>query len=343
MPNNSSKISAHGFVLPLATLKTLRSLAIISRPEFLPANLGSLVMGFAWSISPPLESIGKTIVLLALCFLVLTFVSAIGAQTNTLSDCELDRTDPHKRRLVEAFCSMGSKRLKSIMIVEFLLSLPVISALLLIQPKPILLLLWIAGNTLGHVYSMPPLRLKSKSWLAMLSLFLVLSILPITFIYLSFASELNPLFLLFLTGQAMSVYAIIIPTEIRDYFVDKAMNVKTMTVYLGLSKATLLAIILLTTGAALMGTAFIIQLTRNLQPILSIFLVVMIAADIFVLKQYRTLYSLSKKHSPIENPSSTAEDITNLAAHNPQWITTISQTIVLMSIILLISKFTLQP
>lgn len=323
----------------MTTPKTLRSLAIISRPEFLPANLGSLVMGFAWSINPPLESIGKTIILLALCFLVLTFVSAVGAQTNTISDYKLDRTDPHKKRLVEALDSLGSKRVRSIMIIEFLLSLPVISALLLIKPKPVLLLLWIAGNTLSHVYSMPPLRLKSKSWLAMLSLFLVLSILPITFIYLSFASELNPLFLLFLAGQALTVYAIIIPTEIRDYFVDKAMNVKTMTVYLGLSKATLLAIILLITGATLMATTFTIQLASNLQPALPIFLVAMIAADTFVLKQYKTLYSLSKKHSPTRNPSSTANEITNLAAHNPQWITIISQTIVLLCIVLIITKF----
>jgi len=323
----------------LAALKTLRSLAIVSRPEFLPANLGSLVVGFSWSIIPPLESIAKTAILVSLCFFVLTFVSAVGAQTNTLSDYELDCTDPSKKRLVEALDSLGPKRLKSIMIAEFMLSLPIISVLLLIQPKPILLLLWVVGNTLSHVYSMPPLRLKSKSWLAMISLFVVLSILPITFTYYTFTSELSPLFLLFLAGQAMTVYAIIIPTEIRDYFVDKAMNVKTMTVHIGLVKASMLGTVLLTAGAILMGTAFTLKLAGNLQPILPIFLAVMAAADIFVLKQYKTLYSLSKKHSPTRNPSSTANEITSLAAHNPQWITIISQTIVLLCIVLIITKF----
>jgi len=318
--------------------KTVRLLAIVSRPEFLPANLGSLVMGLAWSINPPLNSIGQPVILAALSFAIITFVSAIGAQLNTISDYELDSTDPHKRRLTQAMSSLGLNKLKYIMIIEFLLSLPLIFLLLLIQTKPILLFLWISGNLLGYVYSTPPLRLKSRSWLAMCSLFLVLSILPITFIYYTFASELNPLFVLFLAGQAMTVYGLIIPTEIRDYFVDSKMGVETMTVHLGLVKASLFGILLLSIGGILMGTAFILELALTRQPIFAVFLLAAVAVDYFVLKKYKTLYSLSKTCMSYDE-GSVAQNITSLAAHNPQWITLVSQAIVFMSLILLVGKF----
>ena len=201
----------------LAMFKTLRLLAIVSRPEFLPANLGSLVMGLAWGINPPLGSVGESAILAALSFAIITFVSAIGAQLNTLSDYELDSMEPRKERLVQALSILGRGRLKSIMVVEFLLSLPLLFLLLLVQPKPVLLFLWTVAHFLAYAYSAPPLRLKSRAWLAMCTLFLVLSILPILFVYYTFTSVLDPLFFLFLAGQSMTVYGIIIPTEIRDY------------------------------------------------------------------------------------------------------------------------------
>ena len=321
------------------TMGLLRLLTILSRPEFLPANLGSLILGISWGLNPPIDSVGETVVLAALLFAIVTFVAAIGAQLNTISDHELDSHDIRKQRLVQAMDSLGRSRLKSIMIVEFLLSLPFIALLLLIQPKPALLFLWIAGNLLAYAYSTPPLRLKSRSWLAMCTLFLVLSILPILFVYYTFTSELNSFFLLFLAGQAMTIYGLIIPTEIRDYFVDRAMGVKTMTVWLGLVKASLFGVLLLTVGGILMATAFILKLASGPQPLFTVFLLVMAAADYIVLRKYKTLYSRSKKYALSKDQNSIAQEIITLSAHNPQWITLVSQAIVFMSLMLLVGKF----
>jgi len=113
-----------------ASLKLLKT---VSRPEFLPANLGSLVMGFAWGVDPYVNNIWDTALLAGLVFAVLTFVSAIGAQLNTLSDHELDSKEPRKRYLVEALEALGEGRLKRIMLVEFLLSLPFIFLLIFVQ------------------------------------------------------------------------------------------------------------------------------------------------------------------------------------------------------------------
>ncbi len=316
----------------------LKLLKTVSRPEFLPANLSSLVMGLAWSVEPGLGgTIWGTILLAGVVLAVLTFVSAIGAQLNTLSDHELDSKEPRKQYLVRALDTLGHGKLKRILIFEFLLSLPFLIALVSVQPKPILVLLWAFGHFLAYTYSFAPIRLKSRSWLAILSLFLVLSILPVSFVYLTFASEVMPLFLLFLAGEAMHVYAVIVPTETRDYWIDKANGVMTMTVWLGLVKASVLAIVLLSAGGILMGTAFALAMFTQF-PALAVSLLVLLVADAIILRNYRTLYALSKQYSSAREDS-VAERIVELSARNPKWINLAQLSVLVLAAALLATKF----
>ena len=319
-------------------LDNLKLLKTVSRPEFLPANLSSLVMGVAWSVDPGRNGmLWETVLLAGLVLAVLTFVSAIGAQLNALSDHDLDSKEPRKQYLVRALDALGQGRLRRILILEFLLSLPFFIVLVSIQPKPVLVLLWIFGHFLAYAYSAAPIRLKSKSWLAMLSLLLVLSILPVSFVYLAFTDEVTLLFLLFLVGQAMSVYAVIVPTETRDYWIDKANGVKTMTVWLGLVKASILAITLLSVGGILMGAAFALAISMRF-PVLAVFLLAIFVADFVILRSYRTLYGLSKQYS-LASDDSIAERIVELSARNPRWINLAQQSILITSLVLLAAKF----
>jgi hypothetical protein len=86
-----------------------------------------------------------------------------------------------------------------------------------------------------------------------------------------------------------------------------------------------------------MVTAFTLTLA-NKHPILSLFLLTIVAADFIVLRNYKRLYSLSKEYASTKE-SLTAEGIVQLSANNPKWITLVSQSIVFMSIILLVAKF----
>jgi 4-hydroxybenzoate polyprenyltransferase len=295
-------------------------------------------MGLAWSVEPgATDAIWKTVLLALLVLAVLTFVSAIGAQLNTLSDHELDSKEPRKQYLVKALDALGQSKLKQILLLEFLLSLPFFVALVSFQPKPILVLLWIFGHLIAYVYSFAPIRLKSRSWLAMLSLLLVLSILPVSFVYLTFSNEVMPLFLLFLIGEALNVYAVIVPTETRDYWIDKANGVKTMTVWLGLAKASVLAIVLLTVGGILMGAAFALAIFAQF-PVLAVSLLVLLVADIIILRNYRTLYGLSRQYS-LTKEDSTAESIVKLSARNPKWINLAQLSILVLAVALLAAKF----
>jgi len=326
--------------IEIAMLKTIKSLGTVSRSEFLLPNLGSLIMGLAWGATPS-TGIGDLVVMIILSFTIINVSSAIGAQANTLSDRDLDSKDERKKQLVEATNYFGVNRLKKVLIIEFALTLILVSLFMSIQRKPILLILWIVGICLGCAYSLPPIRLKSRSWLAPISLILVLAVFPVLFAYYTFTTKMNPFFLISLTGLALTVYGVIIPTEIRDYFGDKAMGIETMTVRLGLVQSSLLGIILLTAGAMLTGTAFFLELAYGQNSWLSVFLLAIPVTVIFVLRKFKKLYSLSKEHASSKSRTSVAEDIVGLSAHNPQWIMLVTQTYSIMSIILLISKFLL--
>jgi len=319
---------------------TVKSLATISRSEFLLPNLGSLIMGLAWGANPPLGLIDG-VILVVLSFSIINLSSAIGAQANTLADYELDLKDERKNELTEALDSFGHGKVQAVLVIEFCLALVLVSIFMLIQQKAILLPLWIVGISLGVVYSAPPLRLKSRSWVAPISLILVLAIFPVLFAFYTFTFEINTFFLISLGGLALTIYGVIIPTEIRDYFGDKAMNIITMTVRLGLSRATSLGIVLLSAGAVLTGTALFLEWSFSQKLWFRIFILAMPIAVVFVLAKFRRLCSLSKEYeaSSEQDRRVLEEKIVILSSENPKWIMLVTQTYSLLSIMLLISKF----
>jgi 4-hydroxybenzoate polyprenyltransferase len=313
-------------------------LLTISRPEFIPANSASLIIGLSWGIKFPVDEIWGLLVPVVLVFAIISLVAAVAAQVNTLADYELDITDSRKKELVEAMKSVGRSKVKTLVVIELLLSLTFIILLWLLDEKPLLLFMWAVAVFLAYAYSSPPLRLKSRSWLAVFTLIIVLSILPVSFVYRAFTSELDPLFFLFLSGQALTVYGVIVPAEIRDYFRDKSMGIQTMTVKLGLVNSSIFSIMLLSIGGILAGTGLSLKLLHGSHPMLIVSVFVMAVVYGFILRKYKRLYSLSKKYIALENSGFDAQEIENLSAQNPKWITAITQTIVFMCIVLLVSK-----
>ncbi len=319
----------------------MRNLLKISRPEFLPANSASLLVGVAWGLTLPVGLLWGLGIPLLLAYATITLVAAFAAQINTLADYELDSKDGTKRNLVEAMTKTDRRKLKTLMLAEIALSLIPLGFLMYLQQKPELILFWIAAVFLAHSYSAPPFRLKSRGAFAVISLLIVLSILPITFVTYIFTSDLTLPFALFLIGQALTVYGIIVPAEIRDYFTDKKMGIKTNTVKIGLVKSSLFGIALLTVGGTLATTGLGIYLMQTSLPWLSVFLVVMLAAYLHILRKYNKLYILSKQHVTVsgDKQQTIEENIVKISADNPKWITLVTQVIMLMCVILLVTKF----
>jgi 4-hydroxybenzoate polyprenyltransferase len=310
--------------------KTLRRL---SRVEFVPANFASLLIALAWAYEAGM-SVAELVLPMFLAFAIISLVSIAGAHFNTYSDADLDKKDPTKGELVDALASFGRQRLKLLMTLEVIISAFFLFVLIMIMPNPALVILYLAAVFLAYSYSMPPLRLKARSILAMSSLMLILSIIPISFTYMVITPVPDLLFLVFLAGQCMIIYGLIIPTEIRDHDWDKGMGINTMTVWLGLKRATLLGIFLLTSGLVLMGTAFIMQSFSMGLALLGVVLVVPALTIAYVVKQFIKIHSLL--HA--SNGRIGRDGIVAVAARNPRWITLVSQSIVIICFALLVAK-----
>jgi len=316
----------------------LRIIGRISRAEFLMPNLGSLILGLAWGATPAI-SLTTLAILIVLSFTIINGSSAIGAQINTLSDYELDLKDSRKKTLTDAVDTLGKKQIKILLSVEFVITLTLVILFIYVNNNPWLLLMWIIGISLGWIYSAPPIRLKARSWLAPVSLILVLGIFPVLFAYFTFTTNIQPFFLLALIGLAMTIYGVIIPTEIRDYFGDKTMQIETMTVHLGLVKACVVSIVLISIGATFFIAAYLLERINGKRPFLSLMLIIIPISVFFVITKIKKLQSLSKQYMDSHGNTTLKEQIVKISAHNPQWIMIITQTYSILSIILLINKF----
>lgn len=316
----------------------IRLIGTISRAEFLMPNLGSLILGLAWGATPEM-SLPTLGVLIVLSFTIINGSSAIGAQINTLSDYDLDLQDPRKKNITDAVDAFGKKRIRILLLIEFVITLLLVIVFISVNNNPWLLLMWIIGISLGWIYSAPPVRLKARSWLAPVSLILVLGIFPVLFAYFTFSTTIQPYFLLGLIGLAMTIYGVIIPTEIRDYFGDKTMQIETMTVHLGLVKASMGSIALIGIGAVFFLAAYLLEWINGPRPMLGLLLVSIPISVSYVLIQIKKLHSLSKRYMDSHGNSALKEQIINISTHNPQWIIIITQTYSILSIILLFNKF----
>ena len=316
----------------------LRLIGTISRAEFIMPNLGSLILGLAWGVTQTM-SLTTLVVLIILSFTIINGSSAIGAQINTLSDYDLDLKDPRKKTLTDAVDAFGRKRIKILLATEFIITLALVMVFMYVNNNPGLLLMWIIGISLGWIYSAPPIRLKARSWLAPVSLILVLGIFPVLFAYFTFTITIQPYFLLALIGLAMTIYGVIIPTEIRDYFGDKTMQIETMTVHLGLVKACVASIALIGIGAIFFTAAYLLEWTNGPHPVLGLLLVLVPISVFYVILKIKKLLALSKEYMSSHGNTSLKEQIISISAHNPQWIMIITQTYIILSIILLVNKF----
>jgi 4-hydroxybenzoate polyprenyltransferase len=315
----------------------IRSLAVVSRPEFLPAmGIGWFLIGFCWGVAPP--AAGPSLLVPAVLALAVLVLSAIiGAQVNTLADSRLDEADPRKIHLVSAFATVGQKRLVSVIILEFFLTFALVLVLANLQDKIGLLLLWFVGIYLGYGYSAPPFRLKSRSYLSIVPLILVLCVFPVLFVYYTFSSVFDPAFLLFLVGQGIASYSLVIATEIPDYYEDKAMGVRTVTVRLGLLRASRWSLALLVTGGILVIAAFAWVLTA-IDPLLNIFLVFIAGGSYIVARKLIRLIDLSKQQEEA-GEEARKDEILQIARQSPGWITIVGQASMIVSLVFLAGKY----
>jgi 1,4-dihydroxy-2-naphthoate octaprenyltransferase len=318
----------------------IHNLKVVIRVEFIPANSASVIIGFAWAIrlNDPLNI--KSIGFLFLLFVVLSSIGTLGAHWNSYSDYELDQDDPLKIELHRSLFEIGKEKLLRLIWVEVFLAGIIFIAFWLIHKDFVFLVIWLTAIFLAFAYSMPPFRFKAKGLFAFVSLCMVLSILPVLFVYLSTNPSLSTGFLIFLLGHTLIIYSLIIPTEIRDFFVDQSHQVKTMTVWLGLKKASGLAIGLLFIGTVMVVGSYSTSDLFTRYPLLLIFLLVIIAANGFVFSHFLRLRKLICQSNT--DDLNFIKKAVELAVDNPKWITISSMGSLSVALIMILGKLILK-
>lgn len=317
----------------------IKNLIPLTRVEFIPANSASVLIGFAWAIDKDYVFNQKTIGSILSLFIVLSAVGTLGAHWNSYSDHELDANDPTKTKLHHSLSEFGKKTLGDIIWIEFILATGIFLAFWLNHQSWFLLGIWVIAVFLAFAYSMPPIRFKAKGILAFISLCLVLSILPIVFVYLSMNQSVSWEFLLFLIGHTMVIYSLIIPTEIRDYVVDESHHISTMSVWLGLKRVIIFAQMLMAVGTIMIIVSYLkIDLfTQNPALMISLLFVLGCNGYVFVkLNQLRKFIYSSMKDEDYPNIKAL-----EFAGNNPKWITISSIGSMFVALVTAIGKILL--
>ena len=320
-------------------MKLFNIIKSVTRVEFIPANSASVVIGFAWAASQPASFTFQTVGLLVFLFVTLSAVGTLGAHWNTYSDFELDRDDPTKKELHRSLLALGKDTLMRIIRMEVVLATIIFVLFYLTHGDSRLIALWLVAICLAYAYSMPPLRFKARGILAFISLCMVLSILPVLFVYLSTNPLVSRAFIIFLAGHTMVIYSLIIPTEIRDYVVDRDHQVTTMTIWLGLKTAIGMDMILLGLGTVLILTSYFSSDVFAANPALRAFLSVPLVCNGVVFTKLWRLRSLII-HPKVSGKSSITQ-AANLAGENPKWITLSSMGSLLTASVTIVGKNTL--
>lgn len=317
----------------------LKSLMSMTRVEFIPANSASIIIGFAWAIDNGYMFNQKSIELFLSLFVVISAVGTLGAHWNTYSDHELDADDPTKIELHNSLLDFGKEKLRGVIWVELVLATGIFLVFWFYHQSWFLLGLWLIALFLAFAYSMPPTRFKVRGIFAFISLCLVLSILPILFVYLSINQSVSWEFILFLGGHTMVIDSLIIPTEIRDFQVDKSHQISTMTVWLGLEKAIIFAQILMIVGTIMIEIGYLYLILFTQTPILMIPLLFILGCNGFVFTNFNQLRKYI--YSPLKDGDDPYKKVWELAENNPKWITISSIGSMLMGLAVVVVKITL--
>lgn len=117
----------------------------------------------------------------------------------------------------------------------------------------------------------------------------------------------------------MVIYSLIIPTEIRDYEVDKSHLISTMTVWLGLKKIIVFAQTLMAVGTILIVIGYLKIDIFTQAPILMLSLLFVLVCNGYVFTKLSQLRRFI--YSSPRDEDDPYKKVWELAENNPKWIT----------------------
>jgi 1,4-dihydroxy-2-naphthoate octaprenyltransferase len=220
----------------------------IRRPEFMVAEIPILLIP-ALLVSAPLLS-ARFAETVALFFLLFHF----GDMANCLADRDLDAV--YKTHLTEAVYGLGVRNVRIQLALTTIATLLLAAHLGYATGQYEILALVIAGLGLGAAYSIPPVRLKGRGLLQVLTLWAVIFVGPMLLVVRTFmvTPPAAQLLALVLSYGAMQEGIILVNTA-EDLPEDTAAGIRTTAVALGLRRTLALATAMVAIGGAGVATS----------------------------------------------------------------------------------------
>ena len=222
---------------------TLRDSVRIRRPEFMVAEIPILLIAalLATGSFEPLAS-ARFGLLTAMFFLLFHF----GDMINCLADRDLDAV--YKTPLSEAVYGLGVSNVRAQITLTALGALGLGAWLAHLTQRPLVLGLVALGLALGAQYSTRPLWLKGRGLLQIVTLFLVIFVGPMTLVAVTIAPTLEPRWLALFAFYGAMQEGIILVNTAEDLPEDRAAEIRTSAVVLGLRGSVFVALLLVSGG-----------------------------------------------------------------------------------------------
>ncbi|NUO49763.1 MAG: UbiA family prenyltransferase [Polyangiaceae bacterium] len=244
-PNAKPRVIRRVNVLPSqehGALEALRASLRIRRPEFMVAEIPIFLI-------PALLSQRRFDATswfeLAVLFFLLFHV---GDMANCLADRELDSV--YKTRLSEAVYALGPKNVAFQIAASSVLALGIAAEISLRSGGWEPLALVAAGLALGLQYSFKPLYAKGRGLLQVLTLWTIIFVGPMTLVWVVLGRGLEPLPLALFASYGLMQQGIVLVNTAEDLPDDRAMNIRTSAIALGLETSLSVALGMVIVGGA---------------------------------------------------------------------------------------------
>jgi 4-hydroxybenzoate polyprenyltransferase len=225
------------------------------RYEYFPGEAPAMLVPIFMAAQPGQPLIHLDLLLGLVAFLLL-FLS--GFTINAYTDRKLDENyDSFKRNISSSVGVLGAKRLLHLTIAQVVVAVIISGIVAFRMGEPLLFALVLVGVFLGIGYSIKPLNFKERGsiWHAV-ALGTSIFFIPLLFLYWIAAGELTVFVSILAVGFSLVHYAMEYGNQANDYLEDRAANVMTPPVRLGIANSLKIATYMFIVGAFIVAYSF---------------------------------------------------------------------------------------
>ena len=228
-------------------LEKLHAYLVVSRWEYMPVAIGEV--GIPATLALLYIPFNKRYVVLTLWGLLVWWAGHyVGSQINCLNDYAGDCM--YKKHLAEGVDVLGRKTITRFIWIEAIAVTLLIYGLGVVYERPLLTAFWLVGLAFGYLYSVKPIRLKSRVWWKSIALGISLWLMPMLFAYYLLTGTLHSFPGLVLSTFVLQIgLPMFLIDEVSDLEEDRLSGDRTASVVYGRYLVMVISIVIYVVGS----------------------------------------------------------------------------------------------